>query len=163
MKATIKLPHPDILSQLPQPLLTWYQGQSAVRELPWREEPTPYHTWLSEIMLQQTRASAVIPYYQRFLATLPDIASLATCDDETLMKLWQGLGYYSRARNLKKAAIVLTDTFHGEMPGDFNDLLDLPGIGRYTASAIGSIAFGLPLPAVDGNILRVVMRVLGCR
>lgn len=163
MKQAIPLPRTEILGQLPQPLLTWYQGQSAARELPWREEVTPYHTWLSEIMLQQTRASAVIPYYHRFLAALPDIAALAACEEETLMKLWQGLGYYSRARNLKKAAIVLMDTFHGEMPEDLDALLKLPGIGRYTASAIGSIAFGLPLPAVDGNILRVVMRVLACR
>ena len=113
-------------------------------------------------MLQQTRASAVIPYYTRFLEALPDIESLARCDDELLMKLWQGLGYYSRARNLKKAAGVICAAYGGQLPADFAALLDLPGIGRYTASAIGSIAFGLPLPAVDGNILRVTMRVLQC-
>lgn len=155
-----KLPHTEVLASIIEPLLTWYAGQSALRCLPWREDVTPYHTWLSEIMLQQTRASAVIPYYTRFLDALPDIESLAHCDDELLMKLWQGLGYYSRARNLKKAACILCDTCGGQLPEDFAALLKLPGIGRYTASAIGSIAFGLPLPAVDGNVLRVTMRVL---
>lgn len=158
----IRLPHAEVLSSIVGPLLTWYEGQSTLRCLPWREEVTPYHTWLSEIMLQQTRASAVIPYYTRFLEALPDIESLARCDDELLMKLWQGLGYYSRARNLKKAAGVICAAYGGQLPADFAALLDLPGIGRYTASAIGSIAFGLPLPAVDGNILRVTMRVLQC-
>ena len=158
----LQLPHTDILPEIVEPLLTWYRGQSTLRCLPWREEVTPYHTWISEIMLQQTRASAVIPYYTRFLEVLPDIASLARCDDELLMKLWQGLGYYSRARNLKKAACQIVEDFGGQMPADFAALLALPGIGRYTASAIGSIAFGLPLPAVDGNILRVTMRVLQC-
>lgn len=158
----IRLPHAEVLSSIVGPLLTWYEGQSTLRCLPWREEVTPYHTWLSEIMLQQTRASAVIPYYTRFLEALPDIESLARCDDELLMKLWQGLGYYSRARNLKKAAGVICQEYGGKLPADFAALLELPGIGRYTASAIGSIAFGLPLPAVDGNILRVTMRVLQC-
>lgn len=158
----LQLPHTDILPEIVEPLLTWYRGQSTLRCLPWREEVTPYHTWISEIMLQQTRASAVIPYYTRFLEVLPDIASLARCDDELLMKLWQGLGYYSRARNLKKAACQIVEDFGGQMPADFAALLALPGIGRYTASAIGSIAFGLPLPAVDGNILRVTMRILQC-
>ncbi len=158
----IRLPHAEVRSSIVGPLLTWYEGQSTLRCLPWREEVTPYHTWLSEIMLQQTRASAVIPYYTRFLEELPDIESLARCDDELLMKLWQGLGYYSRARNLKKAAGVICAAYGGQLPADFAALLDLPGIGRYTASAIGSIAFGLPLPAVDGNILRVTMRVLQC-
>lgn len=158
----IRLPHDEVLASITEPLLTWYEGQSTLRCLPWREEVTPYHTWLSEIMLQQTRASAVIPYYTRFLEALPDIESLARCDDELLMKLWQGLGYYSRARNLKKAAGVICQEYGGQLPADFAALLELPGIGRYTASAIGSIAFGLPLPAVDGNILRVTMRVLQC-
>ena len=158
----LQLPHTDILPEIVEPLLTWYRGQSTLRCLPWREEVTPYHTWISEIMLQQTRASAVIPYYTRFLEALPDIASLARCDDELLMKLWQGLGYYNRARNLKKAACQIVEDFGGQMPADFAALLALPGIGRYTASAIGSIAFGLPLPAVDGNILRVTMRILQC-
>lgn len=162
-KTTCTLPHPEILAEITEPLLRWYHAQETERALPWREDVTPYHTWLSEIMLQQTRAAAVIPYYHRFLAALPDIPALAACDDELLMKLWQGLGYYSRARNLKKAAAEITAQYDGQMPADFAKLLALPGIGRYTASAIGSIAFGLPLPAVDGNILRVVMRVLACR
>ena len=154
------LPHSDILPDCLPPLLAWYAGQSDVRELPWRLAPTPYHTWLSEIMLQQTRASAVIPYYERFLKALPDIRTLAACEDEQLMKLWQGLGYYSRARNLKKAAMAICQQHDGKLPQDFTALLALPGIGRYTASAIGSICWGKPWPAVDGNILRVVMRLL---
>ena len=116
----IKLPHDEVLASITEPLLTWYEGQSTLRCLPWREEVTPYHTWLSEIMLQQTRASAVIPYYTRFLEELPDIESLARCDDELLMKLWQGLGYYSRARNLKKAAGVICQEYGGpQRPGFF--------------------------------------------
>ena len=160
MKQSLKLPHTDILPAIIEPLLIWYHSQSADRQLPWRLAPTPYHTWLSEIMLQQTRASAVIPYYERFLAALPDITALANCEDEQLMKLWQGLGYYSRARNLKKSAIAIQQHHHGDLPQDFAGLLALPGIGRYTASAIGAISWGRPWPAVDGNILRVVMRVL---
>ena len=154
------LSHSDILPDCLTPLLAWYAGQSDARELPWRLDPTPYHTWLSEIMLQQTRANAVIPYYERFLSALPDIPSLAACDDEQLMKLWQGLGYYSRARNLKKAAITICQQHDSKVPQDFTSLLALPGIGRYTASAIGVICWGKPWPAVDGNILRVVMRLL---
>lgn len=163
MKKTVcSLPHADILPKVTEPLLRWYHAQETERALPWREEVTPYHVWLSEIMLQQTRASAVIPYYHRFLEKLPAIEDLAACDEDALMKLWQGLGYYSRARNLQKAARELVAAYEGQLPADFAALLKLPGIGRYTASAIGSIAFGLPLPAVDGNILRVVMRVLAC-
>ena len=160
MRQTIKLPHTELIPELLAILPNWYRGQANERELPWRNVPTPYHTWLSEIMLQQTRASAVIPYYERFLAALPDIEALAACDDDRLMKLWQGLGYYSRARNLKKAAIVICQEYGGKLPQDFTALLKLPGIGRYTASAIGSIAFGQPWPAVDGNVLRVLSRVL---
>ena len=160
MRQTIKLPHTELIPELLAILPNWYRGQANERELPWRNVPTPYHTWLSEIMLQQTRASAVIPYYERFLAALPDIEALAACDDDRLMKLWQGLGYYSRARNLKKAAIVICQEYGGKLPQDFTALLKLPGIGRYTASAIGSIAFGQPWPAVDGNVLRVLSRAL---
>ncbi len=160
MRQDINLPHTELIPDILQLLPDWYRSQSGQRDLPWRESPTPYHTWLSEIMLQQTRASAVIPYYERFLAALPDIESLAACDDEQLMKLWQGLGYYSRARNLKKAALVICQEYAGRLPQDFDLLLKLPGIGRYTASAIGSIAFGQPRPAVDGNVLRVLSRVL---
>lgn len=160
MRQTINLPHTELIPELLTILPDWYRRQADERELPWRSCPTPYHTWLSEIMLQQTRASAVIPYYERFLAALPDIESLAACDDDRLMKLWQGLGYYSRARNLKKAAIIICQEYGGQLPQDFTTLLNLPGIGRYTASAIGSIAFGQPWPAIDGNVLRVLSRVL---
>lgn len=161
-KTDCTLPNTAVLKEITEPLLLWYHAQETERALPWREDVTPYHVWLSEIMLQQTRASAVIPYYHRFLEKLPTIADLAACDEDALMKLWQGLGYYSRARNLQKAARELVTSYEGSLPADFAKLLKLPGIGRYTASAIGSIAFGLPLPAVDGNILRVVMRVLAC-
>ncbi|SFT54561.1 A/G-specific DNA-adenine glycosylase [Selenomonas sp. GACV-9] len=162
MPKALTLEHTDILPDLIKPLLTWYRRQANDRQLPWRLEPTPYHTWLSEIMLQQTRAATVIPYYERFLTALPDIAALAAVSDDTLMKLWQGLGYYSRARNLKKAAKVITAEYGGELPQEHKALLALPGIGRYTAGAIGSIAWGKPWPAVDGNVLRVITRVLAC-
>ena len=140
-------------------IVEWYEDNR--KPLPWRDDPTPYHVWLSEIMLQQTRIEAVIPYYERFLAELPDLASLAEAEDDRLMKLWQGLGYYSRARNLKKTAILLVRE-GGEFPSDAAKLRALPGIGEYTAGAIASIAFGQPEPAVDGNVLRVVMRLCAC-
>ena len=132
------------------------------RALPWRQDPTPYRVWISEIMLQQTRIEAVIPYYYRFLAALPDAAALAAAPDDELMKLWEGLGYYSRARNLKKAAQLVTDEYGGELPRSAEELRKLPGIGDYTAGAIASIACGEPEPAVDGNVLRVVMRLTAC-
>lgn len=163
MKPTLILDHTEIIHEIIHPLLTWYKSQANSRQLPWREEPTPYHTWISEIMLQQTRAAAVIPYYIRFLEELPNITALANADDEVLMKLWQGLGYYSRARNLKKAAQIIVQEHQGQLPQDQKQLLALPGIGRYTANAIASIAFGMPLPAVDGNVLRVIARVITCR
>ena len=144
---------------LPQVLLPWYRENR--RCLPWREDRNPYHIWLSEIMLQQTRVEAVKDYYTRFLAALPDIRSLAQCDDEVLHKLWEGLGYYSRARNLHRAAQVLVNDCGGEFPRTREELLRLPGVGDYTASAIASIAFGEPEPAVDGNLLRVAARVGG--
>lgn len=139
------------------PLLAWYDCNARV--LPWRSEPTPYRVWLSEIMLQQTRVEAVKPYFERFIATLPDIASLAGADEQTLMKLWEGLGYYNRARNLQKAARMVMEEYGGEMPGDYQSLLRLPGIGPYTAGAVASIAFGEAVPAVDGNVLRVAARL----
>ena len=142
------------------PLLSWYRATR--RELPWRAEPTPYRVWVSEIMLQQTRIEAVIPYYERFMAELPDVAALAAAPEERLLKLWEGLGYYSRARNLKKAAERVTAEHGGALPADAAALRKLPGIGDYTAGAIASIAFGLPEPAVDGNVLRVVMRLTAC-
>lgn len=139
------------------PLLAWYDRNARV--LPWRSEPTPYRVWLSEIMLQQTRVEAVKPYFERFTGTLPDIASLARTDEQTLMKLWEGLGYYNRARNLQKAAQLMMEEYGGEMPDDYESLLRLPGIGPYTAGAVASIAFGEAVPAVDGNVLRVAARL----
>lgn len=140
-------------------LLAWRKSAPDTRDLPWRDEPTPYHVWISEIMLQQTRANVVRGYYLRFLDALPTVRDLAAVDDDALMKLWQGLGYYSRARNLKRAAQVIVKEHGGNLPDDFDALLALPGIGRYTASAISSFAYGRPCPAVDGNFLRVAARV----
>ena len=139
-------------------VIQWYAQNG--RPLPWRQEPSPYHVWLSEIMLQQTRIEAVIPYYRRFLRELPTVEALAGVEDERLMKLWEGLGYYSRARNLKKAAQQLVACHGGELPQQAEELKKLPGIGDYTAGAIASIAYGQPEPAVDGNVLRVMTRLL---
>ncbi len=150
--------HAELLEQMPAPLMRWYHAHARV--LPWREQPTPYRVWLSEIMLQQTRVAAVMPYFERFLETLPSISALAEADEETLMKLWQGLGYYNRARNLQKTARIVMEKHHGMLPEKFEDLLALPGIGRYTAAAISSIAYGHCHPAVDGNVLRVITRLL---
>lgn len=146
------------LSEAVLPLTEWYTCHK--KDYPWRQSPTPYHVWISEIMLQQTRIEAALPYYERFLEAFPDIASLAKADEERLMKLWQGLGYYSRARHLKKTAEILIQRFGGELPDSAAELKKLPGIGDYTAGAIASIAYHLPVPAVDGNVLRVVMRLL---
>ena len=145
------------LSRLPALLLPWYRENR--RELPWRADREPYHIWVSEIMLQQTRVEAVKGYYARFLAVLPDTAALADCDDDTLHKLWEGLGYYSRVRNLKKAAQTIQTQFGGRFPKTHPEVLSLPGIGAYTAGAICSIAYNLPTPAVDGNVLRVMSRL----
>ena len=139
-------------------IVRWYSENR--RSLPWRNNPTPYTTWIAEIMLQQTRIEAVIPYYHRFLRELPDISALAQVPEEQLLKLWEGLGYYSRARNLKKAAEVVMQQHDGALPASAAELKTLPGIGDYTAGSIASIAFGLPEPAVDGNVLRVVSRLL---
>ena len=139
------------------PLLVWYdQGH---RDLPWRSRPTPYRVWVSEIMLQQTRVEAVRGYFDRWMQALPDIPSLAAADEGVYMKLWEGLGYYSRVRNLHRAAVEVCAKYGGELPADYDKLLALPGIGEYTAGAIASIAFGLPVPAVDGNVLRVAARL----
>lgn len=145
------------LSWLPGALLPWYQQNK--RDLPWRLDNEPYHVWLSEIMLQQTRVEAVKGYYTRFLSTLPTLSHLANCDDEKLHKLWEGLGYYSRVRNLKKCAQVLMEQYSGSFPEALEEVQKLPGIGPYTAGAICSICFDLPTPAVDGNVLRVLSRL----
>ncbi|MBA4347566.1 MAG: A/G-specific adenine glycosylase, partial [Clostridiales bacterium] len=141
------------------PLMEWYRENA--RDLPWRRTCDGYAVWISEIMLQQTRVAAVIPYYERFLHELPDIGTLATVDDDRLHKLWEGLGYYSRARNLKRAASEIVSRFGGSMPRSYDALLTLPGIGEYTAGAIASIAFCEAVPAVDGNVLRVYARLFG--
>lgn len=147
------------LSHLILPLLEWFRDNQ--RTLPWRSDPTPYHVWVSEIMLQQTRVAAVLSYYRRFMEALPTVADLAQVEEDQLLKLWQGLGYYNRARNLQKAARQIMEQFGGQFPRSYPDLLSLAGVGDYTAGAIASIAFGLPEPAVDGNVLRVVTRITG--
>ncbi|MBQ8174394.1 MAG: A/G-specific adenine glycosylase [Clostridia bacterium] len=161
MKDALTLSRGLPLEELFVPLSSWYRENA--RPLPWRENATPYHVWLSEVMLQQTRIEAVRPYYARFLAAAPDIPALAALSDDRLMKLWEGLGYYSRARNLGRTAIVLCEQYGAQMPRDYAALRALPGIGEYTAGAIASIAFDLPTPAVDGNVLRVVCRLTADR
>jgi len=138
-------------------LTSWYQENK--RELPWRETKNPYYIWVSEIMLQQTRVEAVISYYQRFITTLPSINDLANCEDDIVMKLWEGLGYYSRVRNMKKAAIICRDQYNGSLPTTYQELIMLPGIGDYTAGAIASIAFNERICAIDGNVLRIYARL----
>lgn len=140
-------------------LVDWYEANARI--LPWRLEPTPYHVWISEIMLQQTRVEAVRGYYDRFLKTLPTIEDLANASEDVLLKLWEGLGYYSRVRNLQKAAKVVVDEYDGNLPASYKELLKLPGIGSYTAGAIASIAYGIPVSAVDGNVLRIAKRLSG--
>ena len=145
------------LENLIEPLLEWFAGHARV--LPWREEATPYRVWVSEIMLQQTRVEAVKPYFERFLAKLPDVQALAECPEDELLKLWEGLGYYNRVRNMQKAAIQVMGAYDGVLPADYEKLLTLKGIGSYTAGAIASIAYQIPVPAVDGNVFRVLTRV----
>ncbi len=162
MKITDKVPvyleeREAIATSMAEPLLEYYDAHRRI--LPWREEPTAYRVWVSEIMLQQTRVEAVKPYFARFMEALPDIKSLAEAEEEQLLKLWEGLGYYSRVRNLGKAARVIMEEYGGVMPSDIASLLKLPGIGSYTAGAIASIAYGVPAPAVDGNVLRVMSRI----
>ncbi len=139
------------------PLLEWYSAHK--RDLPWRRDREPYHVWVSEIMLQQTRVEAVKGYYKRFLETLPDIAALAACPEEQLLKLWEGLGYYNRVRNMQKAAVQILTAHGGVFPQRYEEIRALCGIGDYTAGAIASICFGQPTPAVDGNVLRVLARL----
>jgi len=140
-------------------LLDWFDYNARI--LAWRETPLPYYIWVSEIMLQQTRVEAVKGYFDRFITALPDIKALAEVDEEKLLKLWEGLGYYNRVRNLQKAAQIVRKDYNGELPGDYESLLGLPGIGEYTAGAIASIAFHIPVPAIDGNVLRVTKRIAG--
>jgi len=147
-----------ILTELAEPLLAWFDVNARI--LPWRENVTPYRVWISEVMLQQTRVEAVKSYYEKFMKALPTIEALAVLEEDSLLKLWEGLGYYSRARNIKKTAKIVVEQYNGEFPSNYDDLLKLPGIGSYTAGAISSIAFSNPVPAVDGNVLRVISRVL---
>lgn len=148
----------ELMKKITEPIIKWYQQNK--RELPWRKEKNPYHIWISEIMLQQTRIEAVMGYYERFLRNLPTIQDLAEVNEEKLLKLWEGLGYYNRARNLKKAAQIVQEKYDGKMPKHYEELLELPGIGEYTAGAISSIAYDEKAPAVDGNVLRVLSRVI---
>ena len=143
------------------PLLDWYEKNK--RDLPWRRTRDPYKIWVSEIMLQQTRVAAALPYYLRWMEELPDVNALAAVEEERLMKLWQGLGYYSRARNLQRAAKVIVEELDGRFPDTWEGLRKLPGVGDYTAGAVASIAFGRRVPAVDGNVLRVAARVANIR
>ena len=145
------------LKQLVQPLQNWFKGNARV--LPWRENPLGYYVWISEIMLQQTRVEAVKPYFDRFIRELPDVKALADCPEDKLLKLWEGLGYYNRVRNLKIAANQILDEYDGVIPNEYEELIKLKGIGSYTAGAIASIAYGKAVPAVDGNVLRVISRV----
>ena len=147
----------DAWNQMCESLIEWYRVERRI--LPWREDPTPYHVWISEIMLQQTRVDTVKGYYARFLARCPNIRALAEADEDTYMKLWEGLGYYSRVRNLHKAAEEIMEAYGGIMPKSYEALRKITGIGPYTAAAIASIAFGEKVPAVDGNLLRVFARL----
>lgn len=142
-------------------LIEWYNKEA--RDLPWRINPTPYKVWISEMMLQQTRVDTVIPYFTRFIAQIPTVQSLAEIEEEKLLKLWQGLGYYNRALNLKKAARIIVDEFNGRIPSETNELRSLPGIGAYSSGAIASIAFGKQVPAIDGNVLRIIARITASR
>lgn len=146
-----------VLEYIAEPLLKWYDGHR--RMLPWREEPTPYRVWVSEIMLQQTRVEAVKPYFERFMKELPNVEALAEAEEDVLLKLWEGLGYYNRVRNMQKAAGQIMEEYGGVMPSEYEQLLSLTGIGSYTAGAVASIAYGKAVPAVDGNVLRVLARL----
>lgn len=151
----------DSLFPIVRPLLEWYTSHARV--LPWRDKPSPYRVWVSEIMLQQTRVEAVKPYFERFTNELPSLAALAEAPESQLMKLWEGLGYYSRVRNLQKAAQAVMRDYGGILPCEPEELAKLPGIGAYTAGAVASIAYGKAAPAVDGNVLRVIARLTASR
>lgn len=145
------------LTQITEPLQNWFDAHARV--LPWRDRPSAYYVWISEIMLQQTRVEAVKPYFERFITELPDVKALAECPEDRYLKLWEGLGYYNRVRNLNAAAQQIMDQYGGTIPDSYDELLNLKGIGAYTAGAISSIAYNKPVPAVDGNVLRVISRV----
>lgn len=149
------------LEDIAEPIVKWYQNEE--KNLPWKQDKEPYHIWISEIMLQQTRIEAVKRYYERLMKELPTVYDLATVDDEKLLKLWEGLGYYSRARNLKKAANIIVQEYDGIVPNKYEQLIKLPGIGEYTAGAIASISSNEKVTAVDGNVLRVVSRIIGSK
>jgi len=151
MKQSLKI------ESIVDPLLQWYDSHARI--LPWRDHPDPYAIWISEIMLQQTRVEAVIPYFDRWMKAFPDLAALAAASEDEVLKLWEGLGYYSRARNILKAARLVMGNHGGSLPASYEELRSLPGIGEYTAGSIGSIAFQLPVPCVDGNVMRVVARL----
>lgn len=146
-----------VYEALPGLLLPWFSAHA--RALPWRENKNPYYVWLSEIMLQQTRVEAVRGYFSRFLAAFPSVSALAHADEDAVLKLWEGLGYYSRARNLHKAAQKIESEYGGRFPENHTEILSLPGVGEYTAGAVSSICFEAPTPAVDGNVLRVASRM----
>lgn len=150
-----------ILHEMAEPLIAWYRNHK--RDLPWRKNPDAYRVWVSEIMLQQTRVEAVKSYYERFLRELPTVEALARAEEDTLLKLWEGLGYYNRVRNMQKAAQQIMIDYHGRFPDTYEEIRSLKGIGNYTAGAISAFAFGIPKPAVDGNVLRVVSRLTGSR
>lgn len=146
-----------MLEEIVTPLVKWYRENKRI--LPWRDKGNAYYTWVSEIMLQQTRVEAVKPYFERFITELPDVESLADCPQEKLLKLWEGLGYYNRVRNMQEAAQTVKKEYNGRLPEDYQALLSLKGIGSYTAGVIASIAYGINVPAVDGNVLRVISRI----
>ncbi|MBN2096245.1 A/G-specific adenine glycosylase [Candidatus Peregrinibacteria bacterium] len=145
-------------SQIQKKLISWFQKNQ--RDLPWRKTYEPYAVWISEIMLQQTQVTTVLPYFKRWMGKLPTIQSVTEAKEDVILKLWEGLGYYSRARNLQKSARIITEQFNGHFPDQYDDILKLPGIGKYTAGAIASIAFNKPYPIVDGNVIRVLARLL---
>jgi A/G-specific adenine glycosylase len=157
IKYTLRQVMPINNQDIRRKLLTWYDKTK--RNLPWRKTKDPYKIWVSEIMLQQTQVKTVIPYYERWIKTLPSIEKLAKTPEQKILKLWEGLGYYSRAKNLKKSAKIISNEMNGELPKTVKDLQSLPGIGRYTAGAISSIAFGLKAPVLDGNVKRVISRL----
>jgi A/G-specific adenine glycosylase len=147
------------MNPLTNKILTWFDQNR--RPMPWREQPLPYYVWISEIMAQQTRIDTVIGYFDRFIRSFPTIDALAAASEEEVLKLWQGLGYYSRARNIHKVARILVQEYNGNLPSSYDELLALPGIGPYTAGAIASIAFGQQALAIDGNVNRVIARLHG--